>query len=79
MVARTREASKFAFQFYIVFDRNRYEPRRQAAVLVLKELAQNSPTLFYVHVSTFVELIWVALRDPKVIPQCSTLIIDCML
>lgn len=43
-----------------------YEPRRQAAVLVLKELAVNSPTLFYVHVSSFVELIWVALRDTKV-------------
>lgn len=47
-------------------ERERYEPRRHAAVLVLKELAQNSPTLFYVHVSSFVDLIWVALRDPKV-------------
>eukprot|EP00026_Physarum_polycephalum_P000091 Phypoly_transcript_00091.p1 GENE.Phypoly_transcript_00091~~Phypoly_transcript_00091.p1 ORF type:complete len:2307 (+),score=451.47 Phypoly_transcript_00091:133-7053(+) len=46
-------------------ERERYEPRRHAAVLVLKELAHNSPTLFYVHVSTFVDLIWVALRDPK--------------
>lgn len=44
----------------------RYEPRRHAAVMVLKELAHNSPTLFYVHVSTFVDLVWVALRDPKV-------------
>ncbi|GAM22047.1 hypothetical protein SAMD00019534_052220 [Acytostelium subglobosum LB1] len=45
---------------------DRYENRRHAAVLVLKELAQNSPTLFYVHAANFVDQIWVALRDTKV-------------
>ncbi|EAL66546.1 protein kinase, Atypical group [Dictyostelium discoideum AX4] len=45
---------------------DRIEARRHAAVLVLKELAQNAPTLFYVHASSFVDLIWVALKDPKV-------------
>lgn len=33
----------------------RYEPRRYAAVLVLKELAINAPTLFNVHVAAFVD------------------------
>eukprot|EP01113_Clastostelium_recurvatum_P006582 TRINITY_DN1298_c0_g1_i1.p1 TRINITY_DN1298_c0_g1~~TRINITY_DN1298_c0_g1_i1.p1 ORF type:complete len:2380 (+),score=927.36 TRINITY_DN1298_c0_g1_i1:62-7201(+) len=46
-------------------ERERSEPRRHAAVLVLKELAINAPTLFYVHVALFVDLVWVALRDPK--------------
>ncbi|EFA77745.1 protein kinase [Heterostelium album PN500] len=44
---------------------DRYENRRHASVLVLKELAQNAPTLFYVHAANFVDLIWVALRDTK--------------
>ena len=43
----------------------RYEARRHASVMVLKELALNAPTLFYVHVPAFVDLIWVALRDAK--------------
>lgn len=45
----------------------RSEPRRHAAVMVLKELAINAPTLFYVHVPAFVDLIWGALRDTKVV------------
>jgi FKBP12-rapamycin complex-associated protein len=45
----------------------RSEARRHAAVMVLKELAINAPTLFYVHVPAFVELIWSALRDPKLV------------
>ena len=44
----------------------RIEVRRHAAVLVLKEMAENAPTLFYVHVARFFENIWVALRDPSV-------------
>jgi hypothetical protein len=36
-------------------------------VLVLKELAENLPTLFNVHVATFLDNIWQTLRDPKVI------------
>ena len=44
-------------------DRN--ERRHLAAVLVLRELAQNTPSLFNVYVDDFLEHIWVALRDPK--------------
>jgi len=45
----------------------RQENRRFSAVLTLRELAQNSPTLLYQHVSEILEVIWVALRDPKVL------------
>lgn len=41
-------------------DRHRY-----AASLILKELALNAPVLFYSHVSTFIDVIWVTLRDLK--------------
>ena len=44
---------------------DRSEQRRHAAVLVLKELAEHAPTLFNVHVSSFLDHVWVALRDPK--------------
>jgi FKBP12-rapamycin complex-associated protein len=40
--------------------------RRYAAVLVLKELAENAPTLFYVHVASFFDLVWAALHDNTV-------------
>ncbi|KAL2349528.1 hypothetical protein Fmac_003528 [Flemingia macrophylla] len=43
---------------------NRVEYRRFAAVLILKEMAENASTVFNVHVSEFVDAIWVALRDP---------------
>ncbi|GAB2292090.1 hypothetical protein Dimus_026338 [Dionaea muscipula] len=42
----------------------RVEHRRLAAVLILKEMAENAPTVFNVHVPAFVDSIWVALRDP---------------
>jgi FKBP12-rapamycin complex-associated protein len=45
---------------------DRSEQRRYAAVLVLKEVAENAPTSFNVHVGAFLDRIWVALRDPKV-------------
>ena len=45
-------------------DRN--EARRYAAVLVLKELANNASTLLYSYVPQILDLVWVALRDPKV-------------
>jgi FKBP12-rapamycin complex-associated protein len=45
---------------------DRHESRRHAAVLVLRELARNSPTLFYAYVPQVLDLIWTALRDPKV-------------
>ncbi|KAL4777755.1 armadillo-type protein [Aspergillus nidulans var. acristatus] len=45
----------------------RQEGRRFAAVLVIRELAKGSPTLLYGFVPQIFELIWVALRDPKVL------------
>ncbi|CAL5329434.1 unnamed protein product [Camellia sinensis] len=42
----------------------RTEYRRFAAVLILKEMAENASTVFNVHVPEFVDAIWVALRDP---------------
>ncbi|XP_058080505.1 serine/threonine-protein kinase TOR isoform X2 [Magnolia sinica] len=42
----------------------RIEYRRFAAVLILKEMAENASTVFNVHVPEFVDAIWVALRDP---------------
>lgn len=44
----------------------RQESRRFAAVLVIRELAKGSPTLLYGFVPQIFELVWVALRDPKV-------------
>lgn len=46
---------------------DRQENRRFAAVLLLKDLARNSPTLFYTYVPQILELLWVALRDSKVL------------
>lgn len=45
---------------------DRIEYRRFAAVLILKEMAENASTVFNVHVPEFVDAIWVALRDPSV-------------
>ena len=50
----------------------RQEQRRFAAVLTLRELADNSPTLLYQYVNPILEIIWVALRDPKVLIREST-------
>lgn len=36
-----------------------------AQVLVLKELATNAPTLFYMHVPGFLKAIWAGIGDPK--------------
>ncbi|CAG8530152.1 16586_t:CDS:10 [Funneliformis mosseae] len=44
---------------------DRHESRRYAAALVLRELAQNAPTLIYTYVSVILENIWVGLRDQK--------------
>ncbi|KAF2280167.1 phosphatidylinositol 3-kinase tor2 [Westerdykella ornata] len=46
---------------------DRTEARRFAAVLILRELARNSPTLMYQWIAQIFEVIWVALRDPKVL------------
>ncbi|KUL87163.1 hypothetical protein ZTR_05655 [Talaromyces verruculosus] len=45
----------------------RQESRRFAAVLIIRELAKGSPTLLYGFVSQIFDLVWVALRDPKVL------------
>ena len=41
------------------------EMRRNAAILVLTELAENAPALFYSHVPSFFEHIWKVLIDRK--------------
>jgi hypothetical protein len=43
----------------------RNELRRYGAVLVLKELAVNAPSLFNTHAKDFFVLIWSGIRDPK--------------
>ncbi|KAH7139276.1 armadillo-type protein [Dendryphion nanum] len=45
----------------------RTENRRFAAVLIIRELAKNSPTLMYQWIAQIFEVIWAALRDPKVL------------
>ncbi|PHT30527.1 hypothetical protein CQW23_29832 [Capsicum baccatum] len=47
----------------------RIEYRRFAAVLILKEMAENASTVFNVHVPEFVDAIWVALRYPTLAVQ----------
>ncbi|KAJ0075487.1 hypothetical protein Patl1_34944 [Pistacia atlantica] len=57
----------FRFQVKMALDwlrGDRVEYRRFAAVLILKEMAENASTVFNVHVPEFVDAIWVALRDP---------------
>lgn len=46
---------------------DRQESRRFAAVLTIRELAKNSPTLLYAFVPQIFDCIWVALRDSKVL------------
>ena len=50
----------------------RQDHRRFATVLVLRELAENSPTLLYQYVNMILEAIWPPLRDPKVLIREST-------
>jgi len=42
---------------------NKHADRRLAAVLLLREFAKNTPTLFNIHVQKFLKNIWVALSD----------------
>lgn len=51
---------------------DRQENRRFAAVLTIRELAFNAPTLLYQYVAEILEVIWVAMRDPKVLIREST-------
>ncbi|KKF92485.1 Phosphatidylinositol 3-kinase tor2 [Ceratocystis platani] len=43
----------------------RVEERRYSAILILRELSRNAPTLMYGYVGLVFELIWVGLRDPR--------------
>eukprot|EP01119_Soliformovum_irregulare_P019909 TRINITY_DN6394_c0_g1_i1.p1 TRINITY_DN6394_c0_g1~~TRINITY_DN6394_c0_g1_i1.p1 ORF type:complete len:1896 (-),score=591.61 TRINITY_DN6394_c0_g1_i1:8-5695(-) len=62
----TTEAVGFDFQTALEWlQGDRQEAKRHSACLILKEVAINSPTLFYSSISSFMELIWVALRDSK--------------
>ena len=36
-------------------------------MLVLREMADNAPAVFNVHVSAFIKHVWAGLRDPKLI------------
>ncbi|KAH7018986.1 armadillo-type protein [Ilyonectria destructans] len=44
---------------------DRVEERRYSAVLVLRELARNAPTLMYQYIPTIFDWIWVGLRDSR--------------
>lgn len=44
---------------------DRVEERRYGAVLVLRELARNAPTLVYMYVGYIFAEIWTGLRDPR--------------
>lgn len=46
---------------------DRQENRRFASVLLLRELSRSSPTLIYSFIPQILEVIWVAIRDPKVL------------
>ena len=54
------------FSFCAIYQGDRIEMRRFAAVLVIKELAISAPTLIYTSIPQILDLLWVALRDPKV-------------
>jgi serine/threonine-protein kinase mTOR len=53
-----------AIQF---LENDKQESPRYAGVLILKELARNSPTYFHSHISLVFDKILVPLRDPRVI------------
>lgn len=44
---------------------DRIEERRYSAVLVLRELARNAPTLMYAFIPMVLELLWAGLRDQR--------------
>ncbi|CAB10805.1 TORC2 serine/threonine protein kinase Tor1 [Schizosaccharomyces pombe] len=44
---------------------DRQEQKRMAAILIIKALAQNSPTLVYLYISEIFQNLWTGLRDPK--------------
>ncbi len=46
---------------------NHGEARRYAAALVARELAENAPAVFNVHVRAFIDAIWAGLRDQRLL------------
>ena len=46
-------------------DKETAEHTKYAATLILKHMAQNSPAVFNVHVKSFIDVIWNALRSPN--------------
>lgn len=44
---------------------DRIEERRYSAVLVLRELARNAPTLMYAYVGMVLDMLWAGLRDTR--------------
>ncbi|PSR84348.1 phosphatidylinositol 3-kinase-like protein [Coniella lustricola] len=44
---------------------DRIEERRYSAVLVLRELARNAPTLMYAYVGMVLDLLWAGLKDQR--------------
>ncbi|RDW71766.1 hypothetical protein BP5796_07800 [Coleophoma crateriformis] len=46
---------------------DRVEEKRYAAVLILRELGRNAPTLMYTFVGLIFDLIWVGLRDQRLL------------
>uniref|UniRef100_A0A182JMR8 Serine/threonine-protein kinase TOR n=1 Tax=Anopheles atroparvus TaxID=41427 RepID=A0A182JMR8_ANOAO len=63
-------ASSFEFDIKRAFEwlsEDRAENKRQAAVLVLRELAVAMPTFFYQQVGSFFDHIFVAIKDPKAV------------
>jgi FKBP12-rapamycin complex-associated protein len=46
---------------------DRVEERRYSAVLILRELGRNAQTLMYAYVQHIFDLIWVGLRDPRLL------------
>lgn len=59
----TAEWVEFEAKRALEWLQHKEDAKRYAAVLVLRELADNAPTLFYAHVNSFLEFIWIALRD----------------
>jgi len=57
--------SKRAMEWLEGDSRSKSDGRRYAAVLVLKELAENAPTLFYTHVGGFIIHMWHGIKDPN--------------
>lgn len=65
--ALTAELVEREVQSALEWLNERQESRRFAAVLVIRELARNSPTLLYAFVPQIFDCIWLALRDEKVL------------